>query len=465
MQTTEQLASKQTKDMEMALPSQIQALTWSEEKIKQYRTQKLRQLLNYCKEHSSWYRKQLVAFDLDNFTEQMLPELPVLDKPTLMAHWDEIVTNPNLSLSIAETHINNMLNDEDLLYLQDKFHVIATSGSSGKRGVFVYNWEEWNQYYSMFRRFRLYDANKTLIALAATKKIIIGVVAASSAVHGMYSLARTYKVRNSETFHYPITLPIHEIVDGLNKCQPDVLQGAPSTIYKLYREVEEGRLTISPKVISVGGEAFYPTIREALEKSWPNAAIFNSLGTSEGLAGVTCTGNRKEMHLNDDLCIVEPVDSYGNSVPKGTLSDKIYITNLFNFTLPLIRYEITDRILFLDKVCDCGVKHQLIAEPQSRFEFDFVYQDRIFVHHVTFVSPLLHDRHIQEYQIFQTKSGIDIKMVTTGSVAKDRLRQILVERLEILGLSNPEVNFIEVPKFEYPPSGKLKRFVALTDGA
>jgi phenylacetate-coenzyme A ligase PaaK-like adenylate-forming protein len=459
--TTEELATKQTKDMEAQLPEQVQALSWSSEKIKNIRQLRLRQLLTHSIKYSPWYKKQLAHINVENFTEKMLDEIPVLDKTTLMEHWDEIITHPDLSLAKVEKHIDSMLLDDNVLYFHNRFHVMATGGSSGKRGVFIYDWDEWNTYYLLFRRYRLYNNMRSPVSLNATKKISICVVAASNAIHGTYSLTKTYKLRNSEIFHFPITLPIQEIVDGLNSTRPDVLQGAPSTLYKLCKEVEEGRLNIHPEVLSVFGEAFYPILRQALQKTWPDASIFNTFGTSEGLAGITCTANREEMHLNDDLCIVEPVDERGNSVNPGVLSTKIYITNLFNYTLPLIRYEISDQLLFLNKICDCGIRHQLIAEPQNRFEFDFIYPGDISVHHITFVSPLLHDRNIQEYQIFQTKTGADIKMLTTGPVNIGKLKDVIVVRLKKLGLSEPIVNFIEVAKFDYPPSGKFRRFIAL----
>jgi phenylacetate-coenzyme A ligase PaaK-like adenylate-forming protein len=229
----------------------------------------------------------------------------------------------------------------------------------------------------------------------------------------------------------------------------------------LCREVEQGRLHIQPLVISVGGEAFYSLIREALETSWPGASIFNSLGTSEGLAGVTCTANRKEMHLNDDLCIVEPVDVNGQRVDFGVLSEKIYMTNLFNFTLPLIRYEILDEITFLKKTCSCGNSFQLISELKSRADFDFVYENNIFVNHVVFAYALLADKYIREYQVIQTENGAIIKLLTTGVVDLDALNKCLIQKLMELGLIDPTIEFVNVKEFEYPPSGKLRRFIPL----
>ena len=59
--------------------------------------------------------------------------------------------------------------------------------------------------------------------------------------------------------------------------------------------------------------------------------------------------------MNDDWLIIEAVDADGNPVPYGQLSHKVFLTNLSNFTQPLIRYEITDRVIIREgKECGCG---------------------------------------------------------------------------------------------------------------
>ncbi len=42
--------------------------------------------------------------------------------------------------------------------------------------------------------------------------------------------------------------------------------------------------------------------------------------------------------------IVEPVDQGGMPVQPGTVGDRLLVTVLFSRTLPLIRYEISDRV-------------------------------------------------------------------------------------------------------------------------
>lgn len=458
---TSELTTAQTKDMQKNLPEISEALYWSKQKLQQMRNERLKKLLIHAKSYSPWYQKSLAHIDLDNFTEQKLNELPVMNKKILMDNWDEIVTNRKLTLEIAEKHLEKMTHDEDTLYLLNRYHVLATSGSSGKRGVFIYDWDEWNKHYSFFIRYPYYNQARTDVLTAQTTITKIVQVVVCNTVFALYSLAKTYKFNNIEMFYLPVTLPMHQIVEGLNHIQADILKGTPSTIYKLCQEANEGRLKIQPTTINVTGEPLYKPIRALIQKIWPNAKVFNIYGASEGIIGMNCRANSEQMHLNEDACIVEPLDEWNNPINKGVKSSKLYLTNLYNYTLPLIRYEMSDQLVFLDKTCDCGIQHQLIDEPQGRPEFDFTYSGNIFVHHLLFVTSLLLEKNIQEYQVIQTHNGADIRVLLIGHIDKDKLKNNISNKLNKLGLSEPKINIIEVIKFDYPSSGKLKRFVKI----
>lgn len=458
---TEELVAQQTKDFIVEYQKLHAALSYSRKAIQDGRNEQLRALLAYAKSHSPWYKKALASIDLNTFTEEKLNEIPILTKTELMKNWDSIVTDRKLTLARAENHIKKMGKDGDTLHFLERYHVLATSGSSGTRGVYVYNWEEWNKFTAYATRHAYFNHDRSAPILDPTKKMTVAMVVISNAVYGMYSVAKSYHFDRVEKYYFPMTLPLEEIIKGLNHVQADILQGIPSTIYKLCQEARAGRLIIQPKIISVGAEPLYKPMRELIKQTWPQASLFNRYGSSEGLFGRYCHADSDVMHLNDDGCIVEPVDEYGNAVEKGIRSHKIYLTNLYNYTLPLIRYELNDQLLFLDKTCACGMEHQLIAEPEGRPEFDFIYHDTIFVHHLLFVTPLLHERNIQEYQVQQTKNGADIKIVTIGFVDTAKLRNKLCEQLSIVGLIEPEITITKVTKIDYPPSGKLRRFLKM----
>ncbi len=114
-------------------------------------------------------------------------------------------------------------------------------------------------------------------------------------------------------------------------------------------------------------------IREELAQAW-RVPVLNYYACSEaGAVAISCHRGGDGLHLADDLLIVEPVSSRGHPVAPGERADKIYITNLFNHTLPLIRYEITDEVTLLDEPCSCGRGHRLIADPQGRLDDTFGY--------------------------------------------------------------------------------------------
>jgi hypothetical protein len=172
----------------------------------------------------------------------------------------------------------------------------------------------------------------------------------------------------------PVTLPMDQIVDGLNRIQPHVLMSYPSALLGLAHETAVGRLRITPRRIKVGAEPLLPEIRQAAEEAW-GVPVLNVYGASEaGGLGVSC-GHGPGLHLVDDLVIVEPVDNEGRPVGPGERSAKLYVTNLFNTTLPLIRYEVTDEITLTGEPCPCGSAHRVITDPQGRLDETFRYGD------------------------------------------------------------------------------------------
>ena len=93
-----------------------------------------------------------------------------------------------------------------------------------------------------------------------------------------------------------------------------------------------------------------------------------------GGVGIPCEHARS--HLSDDLLIVEPVDEDGLPVAPGERSAKVYLTNLFNRALPLIRYEITDEVTIAAEPCPCGSAHRCVSDIQGRLDDAFVYDGR-----------------------------------------------------------------------------------------
>jgi phenylacetate-coenzyme A ligase PaaK-like adenylate-forming protein len=453
----ETLRQKHVADMTRLLPEHLQRIDWPAERLREERKDRLRTLVRAAKARSAWHRERLADVDPEGLREEDLQSLPVMTKDDLMTNWDDVVTDDCLTLALVESHIESLTKDA---YLLDRYHAVASGGSSGRRGVFVYDWDAWTLCYLEVMRWA-FRAIMNDPELAAAPPVVAS-IASQPASHMGSSVVQTFTNPSLPIHRFPISLPMEEIVTGLNKVQPTFLQGFPSALYLLAHEARKGNLCISPMNVSASSEPLWPEIRAALEKTW-DAPVGNLWGTSEGGAAtaISC-GQGSGMHLPDDLLIIDPVDEEGNPVPPGVASAKVYLTNLYNPALPLIRYEITDEVTLLEEPCPCGSAHRRVDDIQGRLHECFAYPGGITVHPLIFRSPLSRERNVVEYQIRQTVSGADVAIRCVGKVDVPRLRGKIADALSKLGLEDPDVTVTTAEEFERTAAGKLKRFIPLS---
>ena len=267
----------------------------------------------------------------------------------------------------------------------------------------------------------------------ASRPPVAMIVAAENATHFTSALSETFATGAIETHRFRVGLPVEEVVAGLNSVGGDNLATYPSMLARLVGEARAGRLQIQPRRILTMAEPLLPETRKAAEETW-QAPVANMWGTSE--AGVTAIGCFKGtgMHLTDDLVIVEAVDADGDPVPAGVRSHKVYVTNLFNPLMPLIRYEISDEVTLLDEPCACGSVHQRIADIEGRNDDTFVYGDGVSVHPHLFRSILGREPAISEYQVRQTRAGAEIIVCAEGPFDVESLSRKLARGTGTLGM-------------------------------
>ncbi len=254
-----------------------------------------------------------------------------------------------------------------------------------------------------------------------------------------------------------MTLPLAEIVAGLNALQPTILQGYSSMLHRLAVEARVGRLHIRPRRINPISEPLTPETRALVQEVW-GVPIINGYGMSEGVFAGACAHG---LHLPDDLCLIEIVDRDGRAVPPGQQGERILVTNLYNPALPLIRFEVTDELVVVPGSCPCGSALRRIGDPQGRLDDTFVYPDGTTVHPHVFRDVLGQHPTMVEYQVRQTVHGADIAIVTEGLTDEAALARRVAAALRRVGLVQPVVTVDVATAISRQSSGKLKRFVPL----
>jgi phenylacetate-coenzyme A ligase PaaK-like adenylate-forming protein len=439
-------------------PRFIERLDWSADRLALHRAERLRGLVRDAIARSPWHRERLADVDPDRLDEDGLRALPTMTKRDLMENFDRIVADDRLSLERVNDYLQTVTTGS---YLLDRYTAVTSGGSSGERGVFVYDWEGWATFWLGMGRYLVRAKQRD--AELSSRPAVLGWVTAAHFTHASAALSRTFASPDFVNVRFPVTLATERIVAGLNETQPDFLFAYPSAIHVLAFAAHAGRLRIAPHRIFSLAEPLLPEIRAVAEEAW-GVGVGNVWGASEGgVVGTACDESR--MHLSEDLVIVEPVDGDGRPVPPGQRSHKVYLTNLFNRALPLIRYEITDEVTILSEPCPCGSAYRCVADIQGRLDDVFVYGD-LRVHPYMFRSVLGAHAGVTEYQVRQTARGARIAVRCGARVGLARLSREIAEGLRAVGVRDPVIEVEAVERLERDPGpAKLRRFVPLTLGA
>ena len=451
------LRARHIDDVRAFTPEAVARLSWSRERVHEEQVRGLRRVLSHAQRHSPFHAARLGDVDAETFQLEDLAALPSMTKDNVMDSWDQLVTDRELRLEVVTTHLDALLSGEKTnAYLPGKYYAAATGGSSGNRGVFLWDWETFVVTANIACRMEArHDLREPPPGPRRT-----AVICAGSYVHASRFLFPTMLDPEREAQVFPAGRSIPELIAGLNEYQPDRLVGYASIIQALCAEALDGRLKIRPRRISTNSEPLLDEARAAALEAW-GINIHNSWGSVEiGLAaseGESFDG----MTLAEDFLIFEAVDTDNRPVADLARAEKVLVTKLYGTVMPLIRYELTDSLILAEPNAEVpGCRR--IREIKGRSDAWFVYRGNTRIHPMIFRGILGQERHVSEYQVQQTLRGARVLAIVHGSFSPGPLEKALAGALEEAGLPGAIVTVEPVAELpRHPETHKLKRFVPL----
>lgn len=339
--------------MSMALWRLRKRESWTRQQIQEHQARALQRVRTYAYRHSPFYRR----FH-EGLTTRPLQELPVLTKAMLYDHFDEIVTHPAVKRDAVAAHIHTLCGAERFL---GRYIVNATSGTTGRPNFIVFDPAEWATVLASFTRYEHHIGS----LWGAVQRPRMAVVASTRPWHMSARIGATVRSSWLPMLRIDVGDPLSSIVQRLNHWQPQILATYASMAGILADEQRAGRLRIAPVRIVCSAEVLTPELRQRIEAVW-GKIVFNQYGASEGGTFAVECESHAGLHLFEDLVILEVVDQNNRPVPAGSYGDKILLTVLFNYTQPLIRYEISDILSLSPTPCPCGRAYALIDDIQGR---------------------------------------------------------------------------------------------------
>ncbi len=424
------------------------------------REERSRRIVSFAREHSPYYRNLYKGLD-DN---PSFKDLPPMNKVELMAHFDDWLTDRRVKLA----DINGFMEDPDNIgrKLRGKYLVFTTSGSTGNPLVMLCD-ETTNNVMGAINTMRSFARKKDLVAFMKRGGKTIGVFATGGFYLGNSSVRARLLASPRKRKQMAVTsalLPIPQIVEELNAFQPAMLGGYPTVLELLVGEQERGRLHIDPVLIMTGGEYLSDKLRDELQKVF-GCYVQTSYSCTEG-GTIACECTERHFHVNDDWIMIEPVDKDNNPVPDGVQSDKILLTNLFNFTQPFIRYEVTDRIVMHHDPCPCGNPSPwLTLEGRTDDIASFTCDGKeIRVAPLSIYATLKEIHEIRRFQLVVRRGNrIDLRLTPAAGFDRTdafRKARIALEAfLESRGVKSVEVTLSEEEPKQHPTSGKFKHII------
>ncbi len=269
-----------------------------------------------------------------------------------------------------------------------------------------------------------------------------------------------------------IALPVERQIELLRHHRPQIISGYPTAL-SILAETPQGSSDLSSlRLVATRGEVLSEETRKTLEASF-GCRVADYYNCEEiGNIAWECPKDSKVLHINTDGCVVEIVDSRGHPVRDGE-EGRVIVTNLYNCTMPFIRYDLGDQGVMISSGrdrCACGSQHPRMAVLSGRDD------DCVYLPDQRKVSPRLvatavnrafsgefplgeFDRHFRRFQVVQDAlDHLTIRIVPEAERLSD-FHEVIAPALRRL---HPELQCsIEVvDDLPLEPSGKFKKVIS-----
>jgi phenylacetate-CoA ligase len=160
-------------------------------------------------------------------------------------------------------------------------------------------------------------------------------------------------------------------------CNSQVITGHPTALEAVGYALAQREVLYRTRLIACRGEILSNRLRGTLSQGF-DGRIADYYNCEEiGNIAYECPADPSKMHVNTDACVLEVVDE--NGLPRETgVEGEIVVTNLYNYTMPFIRYRLGDRTALLSHGtprCACGSLRPTISPPAGRSDDYIVFPD------------------------------------------------------------------------------------------
>jgi phenylacetate-CoA ligase len=366
----------------------------------------LRRLLHHASEHVPYYHRLLKKAGIVNGETVELSKfnnVPILTKEILRN--EELISNDYLTRKWYQ-NFSGGSTGEPTRFIQDRFYDKWYSATSEFYFKDMLDIDEIN-----VKKIELWGSPRDLFQGNIGFKAKIGTWLANTIWLNSFKMTEA----DMETY-----------VKTINRYKPDLIRGYAGSLFELCRFVDSKNVNIyTPKIVVSSAETLTNEMREKIESVF-GTKLYDFYGSREtaSIAGECRCGL---MHIFEFNNYIELLDKDNKPVKEGQ-PGRIIVTNLHNYSMPFIRYEIGDMAVLGPYKCNCGNILPTLRRIDGRIEEQFIKKNGEIVIGYFFVhlmGVVLNKGFIKKFQVIQEDyDKIRILAILNQTLPKDEKKDI-----------------------------------------
>lgn len=219
-------------------------------------------------------------------------------------------------------------------------------------------------------------------------------------------------------------------IKTINVYKPDLIRGYAGSLYELCRYAERKNIDVyTPKIVVGAAETLSDEMRHKIENVF-GTKVYDYYGSREtnNLAGECKEGL---MHVLAFHNYIEVLNNHNQPVKEGE-EGRVIVTNLHNYSMPFIRYEIGDMAVLGHERCKCGNVLPTLKKITGRITDHFVKEDGAIIHGEYFTHLFYLKDWVKAFQVIQEDYKRIRLLIVLGGDIRDSERKDIEDKIKLV---------------------------------
>lgn len=419
----------------VSLRAQLERSQWLDAaELRALQQQHLQAFMQRIVREVPYYRELFAARSLradDIASVADLTKLPVLDKPTIRQHLEQL-KNPNATRLIRYN----------------------TGGSSGQPLIFYLGERTDHDVAAKWRVTRWWDVD------IGDRELVLWGSPIEVGKQDRIKQLRDRILRSKLVPAFDLAeAGIRHFLAEYQRFRPHMLFGYPSAIARVARFAEQQQISLhnaALQVVFVTAERLYPEQRELIQRVF-GAPVANGYGARDaGFLVHECPHGG--MHLMAEDVIVETLGADGLPTAPG-IAGEVTVTHLRTGDFPFVRYKTGDVAVLSEARCPCGRGLPLVASIEGRSTDFVVAENGTVMHGLALIYVIRDIEGVASFRIIQ-HSLTELEVQLVAEQWQDAKQQQLVRGMQARLGSGVRVQVNRVDHIATEANGKFRYIIS-----